>query len=70
MVPTSFLFIVARVFVDESGNFGDKVGVLIDENRELSVQRRQEIATSSGYDEVVFINDIQTRDIRYLPTSE
>lgn len=71
MVPTSFLFIVARVFVDESGNFGDTVGVLIDENRELSVQRRQEIATSSGYDEVVFINDIQTRDISiYQPQNE
>jgi predicted PhzF superfamily epimerase YddE/YHI9 len=63
--------IVNNVFVNENGEFGDKIGAIIDEGKNLTPQERQILTTNSGFDEVVFINDSSSLDISiYQPQNE
>ena len=49
---------IFRVFVNEAGEFGNPVGIVVDEKAELSSRKRQEITTKSGFSECVFIDDV------------
>lgn len=49
---------VYQVFADEEGQFGNQVGIVVDDGGNYSHHKRQTIATQSGFSEVVFINDI------------
>jgi len=55
-----------RVFTDASGNCGDTVPVVIDEDRKISDAVRQKIAIRLGAPETVFVNDIATADISIM----
>ncbi len=60
---------VVRVFVDEKGSFGNPVGIIIDTNNSINKAKRQQLAIDSGFSEITFINDIESRDISiYSPT--
>jgi predicted PhzF superfamily epimerase YddE/YHI9 len=62
---------IINVFVNEKGEFGNPVGVIIDEKNEISSKHRQEICKNSGLSEVVFINSSKDRDISiFCPTGE
>lgn len=52
-----------RVFVNDEGNFGNPVGIMLDEGRKIDIKERQKIAKQSGYSECVFINDLKTSDV-------
>jgi predicted PhzF superfamily epimerase YddE/YHI9 len=54
---------VLRVFVDEDGNYGNPVGIIIDEGKKISDNERQETAKQSGFSEIVFINNIKQCDV-------
>jgi predicted PhzF superfamily epimerase YddE/YHI9 len=54
---------VVRVFTDELGNFGNPVGVVIDERGELGPEKRQAIATNLNFSETVFINNLENADV-------
>ncbi len=49
---------VLRVFVNENGDFGNPVGIVLDEPRRLDDELRQKIAAQLGYSETVFIDDL------------
>lgn len=62
---------VVRVFTDESGNYGNPVGIVLDEKREYDLAERQNIAKKISFSETVFINDLTTRSISiYTPQRE
>ncbi|MBI5620582.1 PhzF family phenazine biosynthesis protein [Candidatus Gottesmanbacteria bacterium] len=52
-----------RVFVDEKGNFGNPVGVILDEKNQIDKKERQRITTGLGFSESVFINDLRIGDV-------
>ncbi|MCL5428319.1 MAG: PhzF family phenazine biosynthesis protein [Chloroflexi bacterium] len=54
---------VLRVFANQSGNYGNPVGILADTDHKYNVAERQRISAASGFSETVFINDIKTRSI-------
>lgn len=54
---------VVHVFTDEKGSFGSPAGVVVDEKKELSPERRQEITKQLGFSETVFINDTAKCDV-------
>lgn len=47
-----------RVFVDEKGQFGNPVGIILDEENNIDKKECQKLATKLGYSESVFINDL------------
>lgn len=55
--------IILRVFTNEEGKFGNPVGIMIDETRDLDSHKRQEIASKSGFSEIVFINSTTKSDV-------
>jgi predicted PhzF superfamily epimerase YddE/YHI9 len=55
-----------RVFVDESGNFGDSASVIIDEGRRISDPERQSIARKLNTGETIFVNDLATASISVM----
>lgn len=59
-----------RVFVDEDGKFGNPVGVILDEGKEIDSKERQRIATKLGYSESVFINDFNTGNVSIFNPQE
>lgn len=62
---------VAKVFVNENGEYGNPVGMIVDEKKELNNEDRQKIATRSGFSECVFINDLKTGMVSiFNPQSE
>lgn len=62
---------VLRVFVNDQGNFGNQVGVIVDEGRKIADNARQKIAVELGYSESVFINDLTLNSISfYTPMRE
>lgn len=62
---------ILRVFTNEKGEFGNPLGIVVDEKGLFGKKRRQQIATESGFSEVVFINDIQNKNISiYSPQRE
>ncbi len=52
-----------RVFVDEQGNFGNPVGVILDEGNRIDKKERQRITTELGFSESVFINNLDTGNV-------
>lgn len=52
-----------RVFVDEDGNFGDPVSLVVDEGRQLSFEERLHITAEIGNVETVFVNDLVANDV-------
>jgi predicted PhzF superfamily epimerase YddE/YHI9 len=61
---------VLRVFTDNSGAFGNHLGVVI-EDEPLTQDRRQAIATELGYSETVFFQDVATASLRiFTPAVE
>src|ERR1041385_7103127 len=61
---------VLRVFTDETGAFGNPLGVVI-EDSPLTQERRQAIATELGYSETVFFQDVATASLRiFTPAGE
>jgi predicted PhzF superfamily epimerase YddE/YHI9 len=59
-----------RVFVDEDGNFGNPVGVVVDEGKHINQDERQKIAVKLGFSEAVFINSISPGDISIFNPQE
>lgn len=62
---------IFRVFVNKNNKFGNPVGIILDENRQISTTHRQEIATNLNFSESVFINDSETGAVSlFNPKSE
>jgi len=62
---------ILRVFTNEDNNFGNPLGIVIDEENSLDKKERQQITIKSGFSEVVFINNINKRNISiYSPQGE
>ena len=61
---------VLRVFVDESGEFGNPLGVFLD-GSSVPVADRQAIATELGFSETVFVDDASSGELRiFTPAVE
>lgn len=54
---------VIRVFVDDKNKFGNPVGVVLDEDKKITAQDRQQMATELGYSESVFINSLKSGNV-------
>lgn len=54
---------IVTVFVDSENTFGNPVGIILDEGREIDAKERQQIVTSLGYSESVFINHLEAGDV-------
>lgn len=62
---------IARVFVDDTGKFGNPVGIVVDEALDFVPESRQQIAFESGLSEVVFIDNLARGVIHiYSPLRE
>lgn len=62
---------IVHIFTDRDGKFGSPTGIIVDEQQELSPERRQEITKQLGFSETVFINDLKTCDVSiYAQQSE
>lgn len=62
---------VLKVFVNEKGEFGNPVGVTVDTELKINKDERQKIATESGFSEIVFVNNVENREISiYTPKHE
>lgn len=59
---------VVRVFTNEASEFGNPVGLVLDEGRQLTDDQRQSIATKMGFSETVFINNVSDPDISIFDT--
>lgn len=61
---------VLRVFTDESGKYGNPLGIVLD-SAGLTDDDRQSIATRLGYSETVFFDDVDRARLRlFTPASE
>jgi len=49
---------VANVFVDNNGQFGNPVGIIVDEKNRINEKKRQNLATKLNFSETVFINSL------------
>lgn len=49
---------IARVFVDDTGKFGNPVGIVVDEALDFDEISRQKMTRESGLSEVVFIDNL------------
>ena len=54
---------VFRVFVNKENRFGNPVGIILDEKKEISLQDRQVISTKLGFSESIFINDLRSGNV-------
>jgi predicted PhzF superfamily epimerase YddE/YHI9 len=52
-----------QVFVNEQGDFGDPVGLILDEGRRLDTKKRIAIASELPCDETVFVNSLADSDV-------
>ena len=60
-----------RVFVNDEGEFGNPVGIVVDAEGSLSAEDRQRITKETGFSECVFIDDLQKRSVSiYNPERE
>lgn len=57
---------VLRVFANDQGNFGNQVGIIVDEGRIIADETRQKVAVELGYSESVFINDLSSNSISFF----
>ncbi len=51
---------VAQVFVDETGKFGNPVGIVVDKDHKIDDEERQKVATKLKFSETVFIDSLGT----------
>jgi len=62
---------ILRVFVNDKNEFGNPVGIIVDEKHEISFSERQSLATQLGFSESVFINNIAIGNVSiFNPKSE
>lgn len=59
----SVLVKVLQVFVNENREYGNAVGIIIDEKRKSNLHLRQQISNKLGFSETVYINDIDTGEV-------
>ncbi len=59
---------VVRVFTDDSGNYGNPVGIVVDIEQRLGASDRQAIAAELGYSETVFFDDINEPKVEIYDT--
>jgi predicted PhzF superfamily epimerase YddE/YHI9 len=63
--------ITLKVFVNIKGEYGNPVGIMLDEAGAISKEVRQQMAADSGYSEIVFIDDVKASKVSiFNPTSE
>lgn len=63
--------VTLNVFCNEQGEFGNPVGIFEDIGKQIDNQARLSQAVTSGFSEIVFINDLETKDISiFSPTRE
>jgi predicted PhzF superfamily epimerase YddE/YHI9 len=63
--------VIVKVFVNISGEYGNPVGLIIDDGKRISGEERQKTATESGFSEIVYINNFEENDISiFSPTRE
>jgi predicted PhzF superfamily epimerase YddE/YHI9 len=62
---------ILKVFVDNAGEFGNPIGIIVDTEKKIDNQKRQQMAIDSGFSEVVFVNNIESKDISiFSPTRQ
>jgi len=62
---------ILDVFVDDEGNFGGGLGVILDESRSISDAQRKLVTKQLGYEETIFINNIKANEVSiYTPERE
>lgn len=62
---------IFRVFVNGVGEYGNPVGIVVDENMKIPQNERQAIATKLGFSEAVFVDDLEKRLVSiYNPEHE
>src|SRR3989339_305153 len=62
---------VLNVFTNENGEFGNPVGIIVDTENKINKENRQQMAIDSGFSEIVFINNLETKDVSILsPTRQ
>jgi len=54
---------ILQVFVNNNGEYGNPVGIIIDDKQKFSADIRQKIAAKIGFSESVFINNLNTGNI-------
>ncbi|MDD9912857.1 MAG: PhzF family phenazine biosynthesis protein [Alphaproteobacteria bacterium] len=54
---------IFNVFVNEQGNFGNPVGIILDETQQLSSEQRLALTKKLGFSESVFINNLDKASI-------
>jgi len=52
---------VLRVFVDESGEFGNLLGIV--DGEAVPSDQRQQVAAAVGYSETVFVEDLDVGQV-------
>ncbi len=63
--------VVLNVFCDNRGLLGNPVGIIEDIGKKIENAQRQRMAKESGFSEIVFVNNINTKDISiFSPTRE
>lgn len=62
---------ILNVFTNSEGKFGNPVGIVVDLEQKTNTVERQKMATASGFSEIVFVNNIGTKNISiYTPKHE
>lgn len=62
---------VLNVFTNEKGKFGNPVGIIVDTENKIDNKNRQQMAIDSGFSEIVFINNLETKDVSiFSPTRQ
>lgn len=62
---------ILKVFTNEKGEFGNPVGIIVDTENKIDNKNRQQMAIDSGFSEIVFINNIETKDVSiFSPTRQ
>ncbi|MCA9392198.1 PhzF family phenazine biosynthesis protein, partial [candidate division WWE3 bacterium] len=60
-----------RVFTNESGEYGNPLGVIVDDGQNIDAITRQRIAAKLNFSETVFINNKYTGEISiYNPQTD
>ncbi|OGM30881.1 hypothetical protein A2630_02690 [Candidatus Woesebacteria bacterium RIFCSPHIGHO2_01_FULL_44_10] len=54
---------IAKVFVDDKGEFGNPVGIVLNENKQFSDEQKQQVATKLNFSETVFIDSLEKTPI-------
>lgn len=62
---------ILNVFTNEKGEFGNPVGIVVDTENKIDNKKRQQMAIDSGFSEIVFINNPETKDVSiFSPTRQ